>query len=55
MCFEWSQRNKIEGKLNGSSTYVSERKRVPWRGMIALFRTEQYRMPIEGTMNNEEV
>jgi hypothetical protein len=40
-----------EGKLN-MSNYVSERKRIPWRGMIAVFRTERYKMPIEGTMKS---
>jgi hypothetical protein len=34
------------------NNYVSERKRIPWRGMIALFRTERYKMPIEGIMKN---
>jgi hypothetical protein len=32
------------------TNYVSERKMTPWRGMIAVFRIQRYRKPIEGTM-----
>lgn len=42
-----------EGKLN-MNNYVSEKKRTLWRSMIALFRTERYKMPIEDTTKRYE-
>lgn len=47
--FEGSREIEREGTLN-MSYYVSERKMMSWPGMIALFHTERYKVPIEGAM-----
>jgi hypothetical protein len=40
---------RTEGTLN-TTNCVSERKMTPWRGLIAVFRIERYKKPIDGTM-----
>lgn len=51
--FEGSREIEREGTLN-MSYYVSERTMMSWHGMITLFHTERYKMPIEGSMKEYE-